>query len=244
MPPRTQARIRLVTPAADAGLIDYLANHRLFGALPRDALEYTAEHARHRTYPRGYHLYVEGEPTTHVYVVRSGLIAMSELDDRGATRVVITYSADDVSGSLCSTLGMIHQCTATALVESEVLHLPQRVFDSLYEKYPKLGMRVLEEVNHIVRRSRRTIMRLTLTPVTARVASFLLSVPERPDEGAGKAARVELALSHQDLALLLGTTRESVTRVLDRLAAEGTITVARRSIEILDRARLKRLIAE
>lgn len=242
MPSRTQSQLRLVAPAADPGLIDYLSGHRLFGVLPREALLQVAEQARHRTYPRGYRLYAEGDPTTHVYVVRSGLIAMVEVDDRGVPQVVITYGADDVSGSMCSTLGMIHQCTAMALVDSEVLHLPKQLFDSLYEKYPKLGLRVLEEVNRIVRRSRRTIMRLTLTPVTARIASFLLSVPEPPKEGAGKRARVELALSHQDLALLLGTTRESVTRVLDRLAAEGTITVARRSIEILDRERLKRLI--
>jgi len=242
MPPRTQSRIRLVATSVDPGLLDYLAGHRLFGVLPREALLQIADQARHRAYPRGHHVYVEGEPTTHVYIVRSGLVAMSEVDDRGVPRVVITYSTDDVSGSLCSTLGKIHQCTATALVDSEVLHLPQRLFDALYEKYPKLGRRVLEEVDHIVRRSRRTIMRLTLTPVTARVASFLMSIPEPGRDGA-RGARVELALSHQDIGLLLGTSRESVTRVLDRLAAERIIAVSRRCIDILDRERLERLIA-
>jgi len=241
--PRAQRHIRLVTPAADPGLIDYLGRHRVFGVLPQEALQQIAAVARHRTFLRGQHLYLEGEPTTHVYVVRSGLIVMAEVDDRGAPRVVITYAADDVSGSMCATLGMVHQCTATALVDSEVLHLPKDVFDSLYEKYPKLGLRVLEEVNNIVRRSRRMIMALTLTPITARVASFLLSVPA-PSTAAARAARVELSLSHQDLALLLGTSRESVTRVLDRLAADGIIAVSRRCIEILDRERLKRLVGD
>ncbi|MBI3044915.1 MAG: Crp/Fnr family transcriptional regulator [Betaproteobacteria bacterium] len=242
MPTRAQPHIRLVTPAADPGLIGYLRHHRVFGVLPHDALQQVAAVAHHRTYLRGQHLYVEGEPTSHVYVVRSGLVVMAEADDRGSPRVVITYAADDVSGSMCATLGMVHQCTATALVDSEVLHLPKSVFDSLYEKYPKLGLRVLEEVNHIVRRSRRMIMALTLSPITARVASFLLSVPAPSGETAPKAARVELSLSHQDLALLLGTSRESVTRVLDRLAADGIIAVSRRCIEILDSGRLKRLI--
>ena len=241
MPARTQRHIRLVAPPADAGLIDYLARHRVFGVLPHEALLQIAAQARRRVFPRGQHLYVEGEPTTHVYVVLSGLIVMAEADDRGAPRVVITYAADDVSGSMCATLGMVHQCTATALVDSEVLHVPKSLFDSLYERYPKLGLRVLEEVNHIVRRSRRMIMALTLTPITARIASFLLSVPAA-EQGAGKPARVELSLSHQDLALLLGTSRESVTRVLDRFAAEGIIAVSRRCIEILDLRRLKRLI--
>lgn len=242
MPPRTQARIRLVHAPAEPGLIDYLSGHRLFGVLPREALAQIAAEARHRAYPRGHALYMEGDPTTHVYVVRSGLVAMSEMDDHGLPRVVITYSADDVSGSMCSTLGVIHQCTARTLVDSEVLHLPKPLFDSLYEKYPKLGLRVLQEVSRIVRRSRRTIMRLTLTPVTARVASFLLSVSEARGDATGAPA-VELSLSHQDLALLLGTTRESVTRVLDRLAADGSIAVSRRCIEILDRDSLQGLIA-
>jgi CRP-like cAMP-binding protein len=250
MPLRTQARIRLVASEPDAELVDYLRGHRLFGALPPEALLAVAGHTRLRTYPRGAHLYVEGDPTTHVYIVRSGLVAMSEVDDRGLPRVVITYAADDVSGSMCSTLGMTHPCRTTALVESRVLLLPKRIFDEMYEKHPKLGRRVLEEVNHIMRRSRRTILRLMLTPVTARVASFLLSVPEPAGEitgettGENSGRRVEPALSHQDLALLLGTTRESVTRVLDRLAAEGAITVARRCIEILDRERLKQLVVE
>jgi CRP-like cAMP-binding protein len=241
MPARTQRHIRLVTPAADPGLIDYLARHRVFGVLPHEALLQIVAQARRRVFPRGHHLYTEGEPTTHVYIVLSGLIVMAETDDRGFPRVVITYAAGDVSGSMCATLGMVHQCTASALVDSEVLHVPKSLFDSLYERYPKLGLRVLEEVNHIVRRSRRMIMALTLTPITARIASFLLSVPAA-GEGAGKPARVELSLSHQDLALLLGTSRESVTRVLDRFAADGIIAVSRRCIDILDSKRLKRLI--
>lgn len=238
---RATTSIQPAKPAADADLIEYLARHRLFGVLPREALLQIAEHARHRNYPRGAHLYYEGDITTHVYVVRSGLVAMYEMDDRGASCAVITYATDDVSGSMCATLGNIHPCRTTTLVESDIMLLPKRIFDALYEQYPKLGMRVLEEVNHIMRRSRRTIMRLMLTPVAARVASFLLSVPEvAPDAP----PRVELTLSHQDIALLLGTSRESVTRVLDRLASEGAITVARRSIEILDRERLARLISE
>lgn len=241
MPPRAHAHMRLVRSSADAGLVEYLAEHRLFGVLPREALERLAAEGRHRSYPRGHHLYEEGIPTTHVYVIRSGLVAMVELDDKGAPCVVITYGADDVSGSMCATLGMTHQCTATALVDSEVLHLPKRLFDELYEAYPRLGLRVLQEVHRIVRRSRQTVMRLTLTPVSARIASFLLSVPA-PEKGQPTSARLELTLSHQDIALLLGTTRESVTRVLDKLSGEGMIGVGRRRIEILDRDGLRRLI--
>src|SRR5262249_26196008 len=163
-------RLRLVKPAADPGLVDYLARHRLFGVLPREALAQLAAEARVRLYPRGHHLYVEGDPTTHVYVVRSGLVAMLETDDRASPRGMITYAAEDVSGSMCATLGVTHQCTAIALVDSEILSMPKRAFDALYEQYPKLSLRVLEEVHHIVQRSRRTILRLTLNPVTARVA--------------------------------------------------------------------------
>jgi CRP/FNR family transcriptional regulator len=228
-------------PAARAELADYLAGHRLFGVLPREALLHIAEHARQRRYGRDDHLYYEGDVTTDVYVVRSGLLAMSEMDDRGVSCFVITYAADDVSGSMCATLGNVHPCRTTALVDSEVMLLSKRIFDSLYEQYPALGRRVLEEVNHIMRRSRRTIMRHMLTPVSARLASFLLSVPE---VAPGAAPRVELTLSHQDIALLLGTSRETVTRVLDRFSNEGAVAVARRSIEILDRKRLARLVSE
>ena len=238
----TQTHVRLVEPAHDPALVDYLAEHRLFGVLPQDALIPLSEQIRSRTYPRGHHLYTDGDPTTHVYVVRSGLVAMIELDDRGTPRVLITYSADDVSGSMCATLGMTHQCTATAIVDSEILHIPKQMFDAYYEKYPKLGLRVLQEVNQIVRRSRRTIMRLTLTPVTARVASFLLDAIDPGRGGAPGHAGFELTLSHQDLALLLGTTRESVTRVLDRLSRDGMITVSRRCIEILQPERLRPLL--
>lgn len=234
----TSARMQ---PSAIAELTDYLAGHRLFGVLPREALISIAENARQRRYVRDDHLYYEGDITTDVYIVRSGLLAMSEMDDRGVSCFVITYSADDVSGSMCATLGNVHPCRTTALVDSEVILLSKRIFDSLYEQYPVLGRRVLEEVNHIMRRSRRTIMRHMLTPVSSRVASFLLAVPEVPR---GAPARVELTLSHQDIALLLGTSRETITRVLDRFANEGAIAVARRSIEILDRKRLARLVSE
>lgn len=241
---RHQSRIHLVETAVDPAVIEYLGGHRLFHVLPPEALQQLASQARLRTYPRQHHLYCIGDPTTHVYVVRSGLVAMVEMDDRGCSRVVITYGADDVSGSMCATLGMMHQCTATALVDSEVLDFPKSAFDWAYENYPKLGLRVLHEVNSIVRRSRRMIMRLTLTPIMARMASYLLSVPALGHGPGATAARAELTLSHQDLALLLGTTRESVTRVLDRLATDGIISVARRNIEIIDRDRLQRLMGD
>lgn len=240
MKSRLPTSIRSTAPADGADLIDYLVGHRLFGVLPRKALLYIVEHARHRTYARGAHLYYEGDLTTHVYIVRSGLMAMSEVDDRGTARVVVTYATDDVSGPMCATLGNIHPCRTTALVQSEVMLLPKRIFEALYEQYPKLGMKVLEEINHIMRRSRRTILRLMLTPVAAGVASFLLAVPTAPTG----APRVELTLSHQDIALLVGMSRESVTRVLDRLARQGTIAVGRRRIDILDRDRLALLMSD
>ena len=241
MTSRSLTGIKSSKPKAEADLIDYLAGHRLFGVLPRNALLNIVEHSRHRTYPRGAHVYYDGDITTDVYVVRSGLLAMYEVDERGVPCVVITYATNDVSGSMCATLGNVHPCRTTALVESDVMLLPKRIFDALYKHYPKLGMKVLEEVNHIMRRSRRTIMRLMLTPVAARVASFLLAVPNAAH---GAPPRVELTLSHQDIALILGMSRESVTRVLDRLANEGVIAVARRSIEILDRDRLGLFISE
>ena len=242
MAPRSQAYARLVTQCPDPGLLDYFAAHRLFGVLPREALESIAAQTISRTYARGHNVYTTGDPTTYVYVIRSGLVAMMELDERSTERVLITYSADDVSGSMCATLGMAHSCTATAILDSEILHIPKRMFDSYYEQYPKLGLRVLQEVSQIVQRSRRTIMRLTLTPVPARVASFLLDETDPKHSGAPGHSGIEHTLSHQDLALLLGTTRESVTRVLDRLSRDGVIAVSRRSIEVLQPDRLRQLI--
>jgi len=65
----THTHVRLVEPAHDPALVDYLAEHRLFGVLPQDALIPLSEQIRSRAYPRGHHLYTDGDPTTHVYVV-------------------------------------------------------------------------------------------------------------------------------------------------------------------------------
>ncbi|MBI3968569.1 MAG: Crp/Fnr family transcriptional regulator, partial [Chloroflexi bacterium] len=151
----------------------------------------------------------------------------------GNPRVLVTFSAGEVYGATAAVLGFPHTGTATAVVDSEVIAIRKDTFDRLCRCRPELIREILRELYETVCRTEQTIVGLTMKQVGPRIAAFLVKAAE---EAAGPGAEpfgFDLTLSHQDLALLLGTTRETVTRFLTRLSRTKIISISGRRVFVL-----------
>lgn len=209
---------------------EYLASHRMFANVPEPVLERLAESAVPRDYARGHHLYYAGDPLNYLVAVRSGLVVMTDLDRRGNRRVPLAFGSGDILGLVASRLGGRWNFTATVVTEASVLLLPVEVFLDACEHSPVLIREVTLELARMVIRSERATVRFSLAPVVSRLAAFLL---ERSSALGGAGQQIPLEFSHQDLSLLLGTTRESISRSIARLARSGVIRVEQQRVEIL-----------
>lgn len=240
----TAAAVRRAVPPApteqQAPLVSFLADHPLFGVAPPETLDRLAETALVRHYARGHHIWQPGDLTAHVGVLRSGLVSITDLDERGSICSVMTKGPGDVLAPLITMNRVVQYGWTTPLLDSEVVLIPKEEFEALFRSCPDFAVGLLHYVSQMFARFRRTIVNRTSMSTTSRVAAFLLELTA-PDDTPPGSPSVALALSHRDLALLLGTTRETITRTLRQFARAGLISVSRRKIEILNPAALREI---
>lgn len=213
-----------------ASLEAYLSAHRLFAILPKEAIHRLAATVIERTYAKGHHPFYAGDPSSAVFAVKSGLVAIAEADRFGGEQILATYVAGDVFGLSSTLSGLPRTSTATALTATTVFIVPKETFDEFYWRFPELAYQANLELRGMLRRYARAACRLAQTPVSSRIAAFLLESLAGAADGEASAPAVDIALSRGDMALLLGTTRETVNRVFARLVRARVIAVKGRRV--------------
>ncbi|MBI3964493.1 MAG: Crp/Fnr family transcriptional regulator [Chloroflexi bacterium] len=221
--------------------LEYFAAHRMFGALPDAVLAELGASTVKRRYPKGQVIYFPGDSPSYVFVVQSGLVALTDVDAQGNERVVTTYTRDDVFGAAAVVLGRAYTHTALALVTTNMLLVPKAVFVQTFQYHPRLAAEVVRELVDVLLRVQQAVASSTQTPVSVRVARFLMSVASEGDEPRFGNPRVDLDFSRATLAMLLGTTRQTASRVLARFARANLIALEGRTVVILRPDQLRRL---
>lgn len=238
---------RLVRPPASPiqaePIAATLAKHPLFAVLPKGALEGLAAVTRRREYPKGHHPYQVGDPATGVFLLISGMVVLTEVDGSGQEHAAMLFLPGDVIGLSTALLKVPRKRTVTALVDTVAYFIPIEPLDALYPRFPELARQIILALCEKVERTEETAVRFTLNPIAARIAAFLLEYASEDADPCGGGPVVHLPISYQDLALLLGTTRETINREFTRLARSGTITTREQEVVIL-RPEVLRGIAE
>ena len=130
---------------------------------------------------------------------------------------------------------------ASALLDSQVLVIPRDELLWLMGQKPDLAMRVTKLVGLRRRRIENRLRNIMFRPNRDRILLLLAELLESHGQQVGEHWEIRLRLSHQELASLIGATRETVTVTLGQLQLERLIRIERRLIKVLDR---NRLIAE
>lgn len=227
----------------EASPLAFLAAHHVFGALPPDDLAELAAQVVVRRYAKGHRLCYTGDAVSSVFVVRSGLVALTEGDEGGDVHALVTFSSGDVFGAAAAVVHAPHSGTAVAVVDTVVLVVRADLFERFYWRCAQLAYETLRELHRLECRAQQTILRLTTKQVASRIAAFLLQSATKVEQMDAEHASLELALSHEDLAILVGTTRVTVTRVLARLSRAKIIAVSGRRVIILQPDALHQLVA-
>lgn len=240
----TAAMPQPVSTTRHESLSRCLGAHRLFAVLTPAALSELAESAVERRYSKGHSLFYAGDPAAFVYMVKSGLVTLTELDERGNPHPILSFSAGEVFGIAATLLGIARSSTALALTDVEVVMVPKATFDRLYERHPEMARQVTREICWLLYRSEQTTFRFTRTPVASRLARFLIDRVGVRDSQPHGPVQFDVGLSHQDLALLLGTSRETIARVFARLSRNGILQVQGQRLAILDVDELRHIAEE
>lgn len=198
--------------------------------------------ARPQLLSPGEYVHHAGERTGKMFVVHTGQIKLSRTLPSGRKQLLRVASPGETLGEHAFITG--GETLEEAQASSEV-HLCVFIHDDLTHliaRYPDIAHRMLRTLGE---RLAHTEHRLTLNSqsVDVRLADYLLQQPLVPNGGSGASGmRVRLPLTKKDIASLLGTTPESLSRALSRLRKHGLIAVDDDLVTLLDADRLESLV--
>jgi CRP/FNR family cyclic AMP-dependent transcriptional regulator len=206
----------------------------LFDGLTDEELARVASIARERRYRKGTILFNEGDPGDAIYFVREGRVRVTRLSAGGQEQVLKVWGPGSAIGLVV--LADKSGYPATAQVTEDAVLYAFRVDDllTLMDESRTLAANAFRLVGQRLRLARDTAHDLAVRSTHGRLASLLFKTAE--DQGSN---RITLGLTHQEIAGMIGASRETVTRALADFRRTGCIAVEGESIVILDEKRLR-----
>lgn len=203
----------------------------LFEGLPTQQIEDIAGIAIEKNFQRGQNIFFEGDLGIGFYMVAEGKVKISKVSPAGKEHILHIFGAGEPFGEVPVFHGQPFPATAEALVKTKALFFPRKEFIQLVESNPSIALSMLAVLSLRLRRFASQIESLSLKEVPSRLANYLIYLSEEQDES----DTVELDISKGQLASLLGTIPETLSRIFAKMSDEGLIRVNGRTIELLDR---------
>jgi CRP-like cAMP-binding protein len=215
---------------ADASL---LRNTELFSGLDPALLGRLASQSALRRIHRGDVLFTEGEEANELFVVVSGRIAMTNKSPDGRESVVALMEGGDLFGEMPLFDGQGRSAEARALMTSEVVAVPYSPIRALYGERPELLWQVVGLLSRRLRNMDEALADSVFLDVTGRTAKRLLEL-------AGEADEFTLPVTQEELAGMVGASRERVNKAIASFVRLGWIEQGDRRYVITDREQLGR----
>jgi CRP/FNR family cyclic AMP-dependent transcriptional regulator len=191
---------------------------------------------QHRSYPRNSFILRAGEETDALYIVLSGRVKVLIPDEEGHEVILSILGPQEYFGEM----GLLDDQARSASVETlepcEMLRLSKAGFTNILKDNFELAMLIIQNLVKRLREADRKIESLALIDVYGRVARLLIDMAQNTD---GKWV-VEHAPAKQEIARMIGASREMVSRVVKDLQRKGLIRAEKRRIYVLDKASMQR----
>lgn len=210
-----------------------LAKSLLFSGLKEDDLRALLAIAKIRRYAAHEIVFSEGEEGHGFFVVAEGLVEIYKLGSDGRKQTIHIFGPGEPFGEVVVFEGKRFPANAEAIRPTEVIYFPRDGFLTSLRERPDLALRMLGLMARRLRELAVLVESLSLKEVTARLAAHLFFLYQK-----GGKEVLQLQVSKGQLASLLGTVPETLSRALRRLSEEGLIEVRGKEILILDPDRL------
>ena len=195
---------------------------------------FVIEHGTRQRLTTGRVLFRQGDSSQTVYACVDGRINLTLTSPSGRELMVATVTAGTAFGELAALDGAPRSATATTATSTEIAQLPGDALIAGIARDPDLALGVLQLMAAHMRRTTERVAARATENSTARVAHLLVELAARFGRFDDGAHPVVLPITHDELAMWVGSTREAASRSLGLLRATGTVTCGRGSITVVD----------
>lgn len=207
----------------------------LFSGLPDSQLHDIRAICHEKSYEKGSVIFFEGDAGEGFYLVAQGKVKIYKMSPMGKEQILHIFGPGEPFGEVPVFHGQPFPASAETLAKTTTLYFPRDKFVQLLHDNPSIALNMLAVLSMRLRRFATQIENLSLKEVPERLAGYLLYLQEEQD---GKST-VELEISKGQLASLLGTIPETLSRIFAKMTEEGLITVQGRKITIVDKSGLE-----
>jgi CRP/FNR family transcriptional regulator, cyclic AMP receptor protein len=222
-----------------------LITDKLFCDLSHKALEGLDNIASPATYPKGAILFVEGQEPRGVFVVCSGRVKLSVGSASGKALILRIAESGQVVGLPGTISGKPYEATAEALEPIQATFIPREQFLQFLREHGEAALRVAEVLSNIYQATYQEVRYLGLSGSAAgKLARFLLDIGEAHGIAENGNVRATMTLTHEEIAEMIGASRETVTRVFANFKRRQLIEVHGSALLIKDKSGLEKLFEE
>ena len=193
-----------------------------------DRIKFTA------MYPKGSLLYVEGETPRGVVVLCSGKVKLTTSSSEGRTLIVRIAEAGELLGASAVLLGRGHEMSAETIEPCQVNFIRTEEFMQWIQNDPAAMMSVARQLSGDYYEAQREIRSFGLAQTTSeKLARLVLDWCNDRGEKTAQGVRLKVLLTHEEIAQMIGTTRETVTRLLTSLRSKKVIEVKGSTVNVM-----------
>jgi CRP/FNR family transcriptional regulator len=185
-----------------------------------------------RTYDKDEIVFLEGEPSQGLYIVREGMVKVYKLSSEGREQILAFSGAGRSFNEVAVFDGGPNPANVSASEPTTVWVVPRTEIINLIEQNPQVALAIIQNLGTRLRHLVGLVEDLSLRQVTGRLARLLLET----------ASQQEHILTQQEMAARLGTVREMIGRSLRQLEARGLISIEHGRIVIVDREGLTKIV--
>ncbi|MBI4466910.1 MAG: Crp/Fnr family transcriptional regulator [Acidobacteria bacterium] len=177
-------------------------------------------------YPAAAVLFVEGQPARGLFLICSGKVKLTASSPQGRSLIVRVAEPGEVLGLSAVISNADYEVSAQTLEPAQISFLPRPDFLRFLGSYGEVSVRVAEHLSMELRRAYHQVARIALAPTArAKLAGLLLDWASQDSQPAPKGVRFHLRLTQEEIGELIGSSRETVSRLLNDLRRKGLIDI-------------------
>ena len=220
--------------------LEYLKHLPIFEELAPADLAAIDNITIERRYKKNMIIFMEGEPGEGFHYVKSGKVKIVKMAQDGREHIINILGPGDVFAEVLLFNRGPYPATSVALEDSVIGIIKNVELENVVVNNPRIALHIIRVMNKKLLHAQMKIKTLALSDTFARTAQILGRLAQQYGREVTGGIRLDIDMTRQDLANLVGTTRETVSRVLSSMKKDKVIDLAEQQIIILDEQRLSR----
>jgi len=217
----------------------------IFNHLTHEEMQEIAQVAQSKSYEKGERLNLSRASADTLFIIHKGSMKIYRLSESGREQVVRILKPGDFMGELSLFGGGTQNSYAEALEPTELCRILGRDLKELLKQFPEIAIKILEEFSQRLERAEAFMEQIGQQSVDQRLADNLLKMAQNVEENRDGESTIILPMSKGDLASMIGTSQETLSRKLSEFRDRGWLELnGQREIRILDKKALKNLQKE